>query len=229
MQQSQSIFMTKNRVTNETLSEFEETNCNPIFGYEDSPLLTLEEAVEKIVPLVDRLIDYVTTAKKYCNQDSDLLTRDESAAIYLYTMPTPFYSCLNETLRAKNRHALKPWFNFLKLFITVLEKLPATSGTVWRAVSGDVDSVFDDDDEHIWWSVNSCSMDLRGIQAYLGEKGTLFAIHTINAKDITAFSAIPDEKEAVLMPGTRLRAKCEPLDFIDRLSIVHLEEVISQK
>jgi hypothetical protein len=222
--------MAKNRYVTDTLSEFEEANHNPIFGYEDSSLLKLEEAAEKIIPSVSHLMDYVATAKKKCNRHSDLLTWDESAAVYLYSMPTSFQLRLNETLRAKNRHALKPWFGFLKLFVTALEKLPSTNETVWRAVSEDVGSIFDDNDVHIWWSVNSCSMNLKSIQAYLGEKkGTLFAIHTIDAKDITAFSAVPDEQEVVLMPGTRLRAKCESLCFIDCLSVFHLEEIDSQR
>jgi hypothetical protein len=220
--------MAMRRFVNQTLLEFEEANRERIVGYEDSLLLTLEEAVQPIIPIVDRLVDSVATAKKKYNRHSDLLTKDESAAIYLYTMSASFNLRLNETLRAK-RHELKPWFDFLKLFITALEKLPSTSGTVWRAVSGDVGSIFDDNDVHIWWSVNSCSTDLRGIQAFLGEKGALFAIHTINAKDITAFSAIPDEGEVVLMPGTRLRAKCESLNFIDRLWVLDLEEISSQR
>jgi hypothetical protein len=221
--------MTSDRFVNNTLSDLEKANRSPIFGYEDSPLLTLEEAVEKIIPLVSRLTDYVTTAKKKYNRHSDLLTRDESAAIYLYSMPTSFFSSLNETLRAENRHALKPWFAFLKLFITALEKLPPTKETVWRAVYGDVASIFADNDVHIWWSVNSCSMDLKSIQPFLHDNGTLFAIHTIDAKDISAFSAIPDEREVVLMPGTRVRAKCEPLSFIDRLFVLQLEEIKPQK
>ena len=220
--------MTTNRCVTNTFQELEEANHNPIFGYEDSPLLTLEEAVEKIIPSVSRLMDYVATAKRKYNRHSDLLTRDESAAIYLYSMPTSFHLRLNETLRAKNRHALKPWFDFLKLFITALEKLPSTSGTVWRAVSEDVGSIFDDNDVHIWWSVNSCSVDLSSIQPFLGDNGTLFAIHTIHAKDITAFSAVADEREVVLMPGAQLRAKGDPLNFIDRLSVLHLEEIDSQ-
>jgi hypothetical protein len=72
-------------------------------------------------------------------------------------------------------------------------------------------------------------MDLRSIQPYLGDNGTLFAIHTIHGKDISAFSAIPDEREVVLMPGTRMRAKCESLSFIDRLFVFHLEEINPQR
>ena len=220
--------MAKDRFINNTFSEFEEANDNPIFGYEESPLLSLEKAVEKIISFVPHLTDYVATATKKCNQNSDLLTANESAAIYLYTMPTPFYSRLNETLRTKNRQALRPWFDFLKLFITALEKLPSTNEIVWRAVYGDVGSVFDDNDVHIWWSVNSCSMNLGIIEGFLGGNGTLFAIHPTHAKDITAFSAYTREREVILMPGTRLRAKSKPLKSTDLL-VLDLEEIDSQR
>jgi len=216
--------MTNDRFVNNTLTELQEANRSPIFGYEDSPILTLEEAVEKIIPLVSRVMDYVATAKQQCNRRSDLLTRDESAAVYLYSMPTPFFSRLNETLRIENRDALKPWFAFLKLFITALEKLPSTRKTVWRGVSGDVGSIFADGDVHIWWSVNSCSMDLKVVERYLGEKSTVFAIDAVDAKDISAFSAFPAEQEIVLGPGTRVRALSLPLNFESRFFIVHLEE-----
>jgi hypothetical protein len=216
--------MTNDRFVNNTLSELQEANRSPIFGYEDSPILTLEEAVEKIIPLVSRFLDYVATAKQHCNRRSDLLTRDESAAVYLYSMPTPFFSRLNDALRIENRHALKPWFAFLKLFITALEKLPSTRKTVWRGVSGDVGSIFADGDVHIWWNVNSCSMDLKVVEQHLGETGTVFAIDTIDAKDISAFSTFPQEQEIVLMPGTHVRAKCQSINFASRFFLVHLEE-----
>ncbi len=221
--------MTNDRFVNNTLSELQEANHSPIFGYEDSPLLTLEEAVEKIIPLIPRVMDYVATAKKKYYRHSTLLMQDESAAIYLYSMSTPFFSRLNDTLRAENRHALKPWFAFLKLFITALEKLPSTKKTVWRGVSGNVGSVFADGDLHIWWSVNSCSMDLQVVEKYLTETSTVFAIDTVDAKDISMFSTFPEEQEIVLMPGTRLRAKCLPLNFESRFFLLHLEEEHPQR
>ncbi len=79
--------MSKDRFVNNTLLELQEANRSPISGYQDSPVLKLEEAVQKIIPLVPSVTDYVTTAKKECNRQSDLLTRDESSAIYLYSMP----------------------------------------------------------------------------------------------------------------------------------------------
>ncbi len=144
-------------------------------------------------------------------------------------MQTPFFSSLNNTLRAKNRHALKPWLAFLKLFITALEKLPSTKDIVWRGVNDDVSSMFVDNAVQTWWSVNSCSMALNVVEFYLGEKGTVLAIEAIHAKDICAFSAMPDEKEFVLMPGTCVRVKSPSLNFIDRFFLVHLKEENEQR
>ena len=174
-------------------------------------------------------MDYATTAKKKYNRHSALLTRDESAAVYLYTMQTSFFSRLNETLRAENRQALKPWFAFLKLFMTALDKLPSIKKIVWRGVKGNVTSIFTDTDMDIWWSVNSCTTDLKIVQLFIGEKDTLFAIEVMHGKDISEFSAIPVEKEVILMPGTRVRARSESINFSDRLFIIHLEEVALQR
>jgi hypothetical protein len=221
--------MEHNHFVNNTLSELQEANRNPIYGYQHLPVLTLEEATKEIIPLVPGVADYVSTAKKKCNRRSTLLTRDESAAIYFYSMQTPFFSSLNSTLRAKNRPALKPWLPFLNLLITALKKLPSTRDTVWRGINDDVSSMFVDSDVQTWWAVNSCSMALNVVEFYLGEKGTVLAIDAIHAKDISAFSAMEDEKEFVLMPGTSVCVKCPSLNFIDRFFLIHLKEQNEQR
>ncbi|CAF0945019.1 unnamed protein product [Adineta steineri] len=223
--------MSESRFVNHTLLELQEANCSPISGYEDSPILTLEEAVEKLIPLVPTIIAYVITAKNKCNQHSGLLTWDESATIYLYSMSSPdFYSSLNNALRAEDRHALKPWFAYLKLFMTALKKLPSTptKTILWRGVYGDVSSAFVKNKIEIWWSINSTSMDLKIIEPFLGEHGTLFAIEAMHGKDISKFSANLDEKEIILMPGTYVRARTEALNFKKCLFIVHLDEVTAE-
>ncbi|CAF1411085.1 unnamed protein product [Adineta steineri] len=220
--------MSENRFINQTLSELQEANRSPIFGYEDSLILTLEEAVENLMPLLPDVLAYVTTAKNKCNQHVDLLTWDESAAIYLYSMPPPFHSSLNDTLRAEDRHALIPWFAYLKLFMTALKKLPSVKAVVWRGVDGDVSSAFANRNIDIWWSVNSASMDQKIVQPFLGKHGTLFAIEAMHGKDITQFSSSPEAKEVILMPGTCIRAKTEALNFNSYLFIVHLDEVTPQ-
>ncbi|CAF3900021.1 unnamed protein product [Adineta steineri] len=218
--------MSENRFVNRTLAELQEVNRNPIFGYEDSPILTLEESVEKLIPLVPDVLAYVMTAKNKYYRHSDLLKPDESAAIYLYSMPSSFFSSLNKALRAENRHALKPWFAYLNLFITALKKLPSIKAVVWRGVCGDVSSVFANNNIDIWWSVNSTSMDLKIVEPFLGESGTLFAIEVMYGKDISEFLASPEEREVILMPGTYVRARTEPLNFDNRLFVIHLDEVV---
>jgi hypothetical protein len=213
-----------NRFVYDDLSDLQVANGSPIFGYQHLHITSLEQAMEKIIPIVPEVKEYVPLAKQHCNRDSSVLTWDESAAIYLYSMPVGFFTCLNESLRAENRNALKPWFAFLKLFITALEKLPSCDIVVWRGVADDIGSAFVDNDMQVWWSVNSCSKALNVVQIYLGDKGTVFAIDATNGKDITAFSAFQQEQEVILMPGSRFRVKSKSLNFRNSLFIVHLEE-----
>ena len=221
--------MSNSRFVDKNLSELQDANHSPIFGYEELPLLTLEESVQELVPLIPDVKNNVTTAYEKWNRHSSLLTRDESAAIYLYTMPgISFFESFNKALGTKERDNLKPWLAFLKLFITALRKLPSTRTTVWRGVRENVSSPFDTDDIHIWWNVNSCTIATNVAEMFLGNGGTLFAIETIHGKDIATFSACPHEQEIILMPGTRVRRKAIPLEY-KGLLFLHLEEITSQK
>ena len=215
---------TSTRFVSHGISDLQAANNNPIYGYQHLPIEKLEKTIEKLVNVVPGLTNYVTQAKNHCNQNSTLLTHDESAAIYLYSMQTSFYSCLNEALRAKDRQALKPWFAFLKLFMSALEKLPPLRRIIWRGIAEDVGSNFVQNTTQTWWSVNSCSTDLRVVEFYLGDKGTVFTIDAKKGKAISNYSAMKDECEVVLMCGTHLHIKSNPLSFQNRLSIVHLEE-----
>ncbi|CAF1461270.1 unnamed protein product [Adineta steineri] len=201
------VNMRLNRFVDDNISELQAANRNPIYGYQELVLMPLEQAVEKIAPFIDNITKYVQDAKRNCNHNLNILTWDESAAIYLYTMSSPFFSSLNKRLRAEDRHALKPWFAFLKLFLTALEKLPSTKVSVWRAVSCDVGSYYVANDMTIWWSVNSTSTDPNVIKMFLGETSTLFHIDAIYGKTISDYSAMPDEKEVILIPGTYLESE----------------------
>jgi hypothetical protein len=75
---------------------------------------------------------------------------------------------------------------------------------VWRGVRGNIGSDFREETEHTWWSMNSCSSQINVAECFAGENGSLFCIHTIYGKDITAYSAYQGEEEVVLMPGIRL-------------------------
>ena len=216
--------MWSGRFVDGALSELQNANRSAIYGFQHLPLLSLEDSVKSIVPFVPELTTYVPLCKRNCNRNSKILSLDESAAIYLYTMPTTFFSTLNEKLRDENREVLKPWFSYLRLFIHALAKLPSKKEIVWRGVRGDVGNTFLENQVHNWWSVNSCSTALAVIEMYLGETGTIFAINAIDAKDITDFSIFQQEKETILMPGSRVLVKSNRLSFKNSLFIVHLKE-----
>ena len=220
--------MRHNRFTNNTLLELSDINRNPLFTYEDLSIVTLDKVVEELTPFVPDILNYVLKAREKCNRDSPLLTLDEAAAIYLYSMSS-FYSHLSILFRSENQHSTKPWFSFLKLLSTALKKLPSIEGPFWRGVNYDAALTYVENNEYTFWNVTACSKNLNAVKPFLGESGTLFLIDAIHGKDISQFSAVPDEQEVVLMPGTRVRCRCNSPDIDDHLFIVHLEEIEPQR
>lgn len=207
----------------------------PIFGYADEPLLSLEEACEPLLSIFPRLPKHIQIAKRKSKKPADGLTQDESAAIRLYTMEwdaapdelyPSFYSYLNQILRSVDRTELRPWFRYLKLFLTALAKLPIQSRqTVWRGVRRDQSADYPEGAGITWWSFSSCTTSLRVLESdlYLGNSGTrtLFSIETFNARSISAHSNFTAEDEILLLPGTFLEVKSQFNPAPD-LYVIHL-------
>jgi hypothetical protein len=102
----------------------------PISGYEKVTVKSLDDACESIKDLFDQnLQKYLTVAKINSTEPEDGLSPDESASIQLYTIEwdvheSSLYMVLNQTLRGADRGKLRPWFKYLKLFLTAFFKLP---------------------------------------------------------------------------------------------------------
>ena len=121
----------------------------PIEGYEQMPLLSLEEAVEpirKCVPDIDKMVYIAKANYKNCPTQ---LAADLSAAITIYTMESnakmSLYFTLNSTLRCSTsdrEEKLKCWFLYLKLLITALSHLPSYHGIVYRGVKQDLSGFY---------------------------------------------------------------------------------------
>jgi hypothetical protein len=183
----------------------------PISGYEKMPLVSLEEAVEKLVHILPLIQTYVYVAKQRCKQPADGLTQDESAAIMLYTMGwAPLDECLyivlNATLRSSNRKELTPWFLYLRLFLNALSHLPTSSRSVYRGVKMDLSKQYVKGNKIIWWGFSSCTttMDVLQSEQFLGKTGirTLLAIDCFNGKNIRNHSYFSSEDEILLLPAT---------------------------
>ncbi|CAF4453351.1 unnamed protein product, partial [Rotaria magnacalcarata] len=184
---------------------------SPIKGYHHKPLVSLAEAIEPVSGFFNEIKDNVYVAIHNCPNPAEELTTDESASIHLYTMQfddgPSLYILLNESLRAENREQLKPWFSFLKLFLTALYKLPSQNGVVWRGIKGiDLSTKYKMGTKFAWWGVSSCTTNVEVLELsqFLGKTGkrTLFSIECINGKSVAKHSYFKNtEQEIILMPG----------------------------
>jgi hypothetical protein len=207
----------------------------PIFGYAHESLLSLEDACEPLLTIVPRLPQHAWVAKQNSKNPADGLTRDESAAIRLYTMEwdvvgddpsDSLYAHLNRTLKNMDRSKLRPWFRYLKLFLTGLAKLPmAPSQTIWRGVRIDISADYQPGSEVTWWAFSSCTTSLKVLASdlYLGNVGTrtLFSIEAFNARTVHGHSHFTTEDEILLLPGTCFDVKSQ-LNPGPGLHIIHL-------
>ncbi|CAF1394678.1 unnamed protein product [Didymodactylos carnosus] len=188
----------------------------PITGYAGEPLLSLEKACEPLLLIVPRLSLYVSRAKEESKDPADNLTPDESAAIRLYTMEwdqdnnipcASLYFHLNETLRKKDQSELRPWYRYLKLFLTALAKLPPMPVLIaWRGTRNDQRAEYPKGAEFAWWAFSSCTTSLGVLESdlYLGKVGnrTIFSIETFNGRSVRDHSQYATEDEILLLPGT---------------------------
>ncbi|CAF4773741.1 unnamed protein product [Rotaria sp. Silwood1] len=212
---------------------------DPVIGYAEEPLLSLSEACIPLALLVHNLMAYVSIALEHTPMDPEHgLTRDESAAICLYTMEwndehRSFYSILNETLRIADHENLRPWFKYLKLFLTDVIKIPCIDQqTVWRGIRADLSLQFPQGTPVIWWGFSSCTSMLPVLEndLYLGYQGprTLFSIDAINARNVRDHSFYRNEEEILLLPGTYMEVRSQ-LNPAPDLHIIHLKQKIPDK
>ncbi|CAM6006476.1 unnamed protein product [Sphagnum balticum] len=238
--------MTKNRrVVEPTTVERDLTTMNiihdisadlaPIVGYANEPLLPLSKACSPLTNIIHNLSFYVQMAiEETSEQPLDGLTVDESAAIRLYTIEwdgphRSLYSMLNHTLKNDDREHLRPYFKYLKLFVTALVKLPCVPQlTVWRGVTKDLSKKFPPGTPVTWWAFSSCTTELTVLEnnMYLGNTGsrTLFSVEAINGRTIRAHSHFVTEDEILLLPGTHMIVQSQFSPATD-LHIIHLKQV----
>ncbi|CAF1211469.1 unnamed protein product [Didymodactylos carnosus] len=203
----------------------------PIAGYEKEELVSLEKAVEPLYELlnINELKENVEIALANSKNPANGLTRDESAAIHLYTIESDLYPTLNHALRAANRRKLLPWFPYLKLFLTALWKIPSTPSILWRGVKEDLSKVYEIGEEYTWWALSSCTSTIKVLECpqYVGKRGkrTIFNIESCNGKQIRPHSYFKEEDEILLLPGTYFEIVSQ-FSPADDLHIIHLKEKI---
>ncbi|CAF3732315.1 unnamed protein product [Rotaria sp. Silwood1] len=205
----------------------------PICGYEKMPLVSLEMAVEPLIPLLPTIQRYAYIAKQRCMNPHDNLTPDQSASIMLYSMGWKpldkcLYFALNTTLRSTDREKLKQWLLYLKLLLTALSGLPSERRFVYRGVKLDLSKQYTTGDLVVWWGFSSCTNSINILQSeqFLGKKDTrtMFTIDCDSGKDIRKHSYFSHEDEVLLLAATQFKiVGC--LDQGHGLHVIQLKEV----
>ena len=179
---------------------------------------------------VEGIIFAATNATKFRETTGKLgpLTRDMAAAIYIYTIESPFYMHLNAMLRKNDRTHLKPFFPYLRLLLTGLRRLPKEERVVYRGVRLDLSDEYSVVGKQVvWWSLSSTTERFETLSdpQFLGTTGerTIFTIKTASARDISMFSAMSTEHELLLLPGTSFKIRGVLQDG-NELTKVALEE-----
>jgi hypothetical protein len=108
---------------------------------------TLLDAIKPCENLVEDLRWKAEEALNKCKTPKGKLSRDQSAALYLYSMQWPpgkhsFYFFFNRALRNEDRTKLIPFYGYFKLFMSALNKLSSKERQVWRGVVGDLTTYY---------------------------------------------------------------------------------------
>lgn len=191
-----------------------DNDLNPIEGFLEVPIQSLENAVEHVREVVHDVKIHAQRAENvYRSSSIDGLSSAQSAAIRLYTMEwEPHEKCLyfvlNQALRNKDRTKLKRWFPYLKLVLTGLFQIESVATTVYRGVNLDLHQEYPKGKTIVWWAFSSCtlSLDLIESDTFVGKKGprTIFIIKCSTGKNISKYSRFSGEAEVLLLPATKL-------------------------
>jgi hypothetical protein len=204
-------------------------------GYEQMPLVTLDEAIEPLLSIIPDIKQMLCIIKENCQEIQDDLTINESASIMLYSMnwepkEHSLNLILNRTLRDANRDKLKPWLLYLKLFMKSLSKLPSIHCYVYRGAQIDLSHEYPKGKTFIWWGFSLCN---RSIEIFENkqdlnktEQRTRFKIECKSGKDIRnhSFHKINDE---ILLLSAQYYKVISSLDADNGLHIIQIKEIDS--
>lgn len=183
----------------------------PIQGVMDQPLVQLDAATATLTSFIPGIVITVSVAMAFARDlvhtegpDPHGLTVDEVGAVYLYTAQC-LYKQLNEALRSEDRQNCIPYFGYLRLLLSAVDKLPSHSGHVFRGIRKDLSGTYTKNREVYEWAIGSATVNGEVLKnpLFLGSTGdrSLICYRQRCGKDISRYSAYKTEKEVILPPG----------------------------
>jgi hypothetical protein len=195
------------RVFGEWFSQ--EGDFNPLEGLMNEPKVSLEEAIA--ASGVDGLDDDVYEAHRFASTTpDDTLDAEEVASAHFYSRQTPFYSSMNKALHSRTRSEAKKFFPYLRLMLGGLFKCPLEYNTLKRGIRDPTDQLHRQVRGQVpfyWWGFTSTSEQLGETDQFLGQNEAMLFVIAGAGVNIQRFSAFPDEKEILLLPGSLLNVE----------------------
>eukprot|EP01124_Arcella_intermedia_P015416 TRINITY_DN2191_c0_g1_i4.p1 TRINITY_DN2191_c0_g1~~TRINITY_DN2191_c0_g1_i4.p1 ORF type:complete len:420 (-),score=137.93 TRINITY_DN2191_c0_g1_i4:318-1577(-) len=179
------------------------------------PLVSFEKSIEELIDLVPSIEQYSQAALDFYDtyeNNEEGLTKDEIAAINLYTQENAFkrensfYYILNQRLRDPNRKNIQHFMSYLKILYGGLFKLKpfdCSKQRLWRAVQ--LDQIPQEGTILRWWGFSSCTYDTNVLNDFISDVPVIFNINTFKSVDIRKFSCYPRESEVIVIPPVQFK------------------------
>ena len=201
------------------------STTNPLLlisGYEKEPIVSLEQSLASLDSHLQFLPDQIKHAKASCRYPNPHgLTHDESAAVYLYSMHGDHKSVhehLERAWKMNDGSQMKPWFRYLKLLRSALEKLPDAKGETWKGTTHDSNlaNTLQSDSLPLYTCMRLCSTSMSELTHALdvkpGSRMILVGYKSVGGKDLTRYTE-SDSSKVMLWSGARLnRVKTVDVD-----------------
>jgi hypothetical protein len=181
-----------------------------IKGYQNELITSLEEALAHFKHELPWLSEQIEEAKIKRHYPSDHgLTQDESAAIYLYSMRDEdnIYKYLATAWSTWDRSQMEPWFKYLNLLKSALDKIPNVKTEIWQQVTSDEKLKKILPTDSLYTCMGSCLPSRKEFKDHLNEKpvSTMIFIgyESVDGKDVTAYTQ-HNTKEIIMWPGVKI-------------------------
>jgi len=168
-----------------------------------------------VIALLPMTLDHISalSATERVDDESGLVI--SLPFVTAYTLETPIFRRLNALLRSIHVPAQQAQLEqrYGPYFVGLMSEMPrlkAFAGTVYRGIDVPVSlSYYSKDSLITWEAFSSTSYDAAVARGFLGARsppvGTLFVIHSVTGRDVSAFSGLPEEKEVLMLPGSQFR------------------------
>jgi len=144
----------------------------------------------------------ITSSKKI---QGSVLSTEQSALIYVYTVESQFYPALNAAMRSGTKEERLAFQDYIYYLTNTLNLLDPFNGPVYRGINCQI-SDYKPGKSIVWPAFSSSTKNPKiAIEFLKGKSGTLFLINAKTPRTIDKYSAIKTEEEVLFLPNSSFK------------------------